>query len=195
MHAVDRQARQNLKKARLFRARFLRGVSRGRSQAHQLHGSRVRLVAGYRSCVTCLNFARAGAWNLAALCRRIRPCTHRATTTSTCLLPVQNHSCSENAQPIAVDDATLLGIVRRLSRVLAFSAGISRKCPCGGTGRRARTQNRVPQGVLVRFRPGAPRPSERSATRHIRPHGNSSRASNPSSVPLLLFNEGIHLFL
>ena len=134
MHAVDRQARQNLKKARRFRAGFLRG----RSQAHQLHGSRVRLLAGYRSCVTCLNFARAGAWNLAALCRRMRPCTHRATTTSTCLLPVQNHSCSENAPPVAVDDTTLLGIVRRLSRVLAFSAGISRKCPCGGTGRRAR---------------------------------------------------------
>ena len=30
------------------------------------------------------------------------------------------------------------------------------QCPCGGTGRRARLQNRVPQGVWVRFPPRAP---------------------------------------
>ena len=42
------------------------------------------------------------------------------------------------------------------ARFARLPSGEASEGPCGGTGRRARTQNRVPQGVLVRFRPGAP---------------------------------------
>ena len=53
-----------------------------------------------------------------------------------------------------VDRPSPPAIFRRLRDLRP--SGRCAKSPCGGIGRRARTQNRVPQGVLVRFRPGAP---------------------------------------
>ena len=55
---------------------------------------------------------------------------------------------------LRVDPQGAPAIFRRLRD--AGLPGRASEGPCGGIGRRARTQNRVPQGVLVRFRPGAP---------------------------------------
>ena len=59
------------------------------------------------------------------------------------------------------------GFIAKLERIdpapAAFYIGAVRLLagPYGGTGRRVRLENRIPQGVLVRFRLGAP---DRSVT-------------------------------
>ena len=86
----------------------------------------------------------------------------RSTVNSAAIIICQSRA---RAKSRAVDAA-----VARLYRIANFGAhGLVGKPasgfpdhaggPCGGTGRRARTQNRVPQGVWVRFPPRAPTPN------------------------------------